>query len=166
VYNYRFLKAALRREVERAARYGHVFSVIMIDVDHLKLYNEVHGHLQGSEVLRRLAAILAGSSRAIDLVAKYGGDEFLIILPQTRADGAMIMGGRICESVAAATFPHCRCGDMTVSVGVASFPEHGTTMETLLAAADEALFRAKRAGRNCVQVAEAPGHPGRTAEVA
>jgi diguanylate cyclase (GGDEF)-like protein len=76
VYNYRFMKAALRREVERASRYGQVFSILMIDVDRLKEFNEKHGHLEGSDLLRRLSGILSGTSRAIDLVSKYGGDEF------------------------------------------------------------------------------------------
>ncbi len=166
VYNYRFLKAALRREVERASRYGQVFSIIMLDVDHLKMYNEEHGHLGGSQLLRDLAAILANSSRAIDLVAKYGGDEFLVILPQTRTDGGVTMGNRIREAVAVSEFTGCKPGDITVSVGVASFPEHGATMEALLAAADESLFRAKRAGRNCVIAAEEPGNPARIPELA
>ena len=166
VYNYRFLKTALRREVARASRYGQTFSIIMIDVDHLKRYNEVHGHLGGSELLRQLAAILANNSRAIDLVAKYGGDEFLIILPQTRLDGAVSMGERITQAVANTAFPHCRPKDITVSIGVASFPQHGATMETLLAAADEALFRAKRAGRNCVLSAEGAGRSGRMNDAA
>ena len=166
VYNYRFLKTALRREVARASRYGQTFSVIMIDVDHLKRYNEEHGHLGGSELLRQLAGILARNSRAIDLVAKYGGDEFLIILPQTRLDGAASMGHRICTAVADAAFPHCVPGTITVSIGVASFPQHGATMEALLAAADAALFVAKRQGRNCVVSAESPGNPGRISEAA
>ena len=166
LYNYRFLKTALRREVARASRYGQTFSIIMIDVDHLKKYNEQHGHLGGSELLRQLAGILARNSRAIDLVAKYGGDEFLVILPQTRMDGAVSMGERTCASVAACAFPHCEPGAITVSMGVASFPQNGATMESLLAAADEALFRAKRQGRNCVVTAGLPALPNRLNEAA
>ena len=153
LYNFRFLKAALRREIERASRYGQVFSIIMIDVDHLKRYNDDHGHLGGSELLRQLAAILSQSSRAIDLVAKYGGDEFMVILPQTRLEGAVTMASRIRSAVASTAFPHCNPGDMTVSVGVASFPQHGDSVETLVGAADRALFQAKRNSRNCVVTA-------------
>jgi diguanylate cyclase (GGDEF)-like protein len=159
LYNFRFLKTALRREMERAARYGQVFSIIMIDVDHLKRYNDEHGHLGGSELLRQLAAILSASSRAIDLVAKYGGDEFLVILPQTRLEGAATMANRIRQAVADTPFPHCRPGEMTISVGVASYPQHGDTLQTLVAAADAALFKAKRSSRNCVVAAENPGTP-------
>lgn len=166
VYNYRFMKAALRREVERSSRYGQVFSILMIDVDRLKEFNEKHGHLEGSDLLRRLAGILSRSSRAIDLVSKYGGDEFLLILPQTNTEGAVVMGRRVCAAVAETPFPYSKPGDITVSVGVASFPQHGASMETLLAASDEALFEAKRAGRNCVMAATRPGQPDRIPQAA
>ena len=166
VYNYRFMKAALRREVERSSRFGQIFSIMMLDVDRLKEFNEKHGHLEGSDLLRRLAGILSRSSRAIDLVSKYGGDEFLLILPQTNIEGAVVMGRRICAAVAETAFPFCRPGDITVSAGVASFPQHGATMETLLAAADETLFEAKRAGRNCVMVANRPGQANRIPKAA
>jgi len=166
IYNYRFMKAALSREVERASRYSQVFSILMLDVDHLKRYNERFGHLQGSALLKRLARILSERSRAIDLVAKYGGDEFLIILPQTRPDGALAMAKRLVAAVAAEPFSHCEPGEITISIGVASFPQHGATMEALLAASDEALFRAKDAGRNCVLAADGPGQPGRIPEAA
>jgi diguanylate cyclase (GGDEF)-like protein len=166
VYNYRFLKAALQREVERASRYGQVFSILMIDVDHLKKYNEVNGHLRGSELLRQLAAILSERSRAIDLVAKYGGDEFLIILPQTNTGGAEKMGWRICKAVEQATFCHADPGQITVSTGVSSFPHHGATVQTLLATADQALFEAKGKGRNCVVSACGPASPARLPDAA
>ena len=113
-----------------------------------------------------LAGILARSSRAIDLVAKYGGDEFLVILPQTRTEGAVTMGNRIRQAVAETAFAGCQAGEITVSVGVASIPEHGATMEALLAASDEALFRAKEAGRNSVVAADRPGNPARVPELA
>jgi len=159
LYNFRFLKAALSREMERAGRYGQVFSIIMCDVDHLKRYNDIHGHLGGSELLRQLAAIVSKSSRAIDLVAKYGGDEFMVILPQTRLEGALTMANRIRAAVAETAFPHCKPGEMTISVGVASFPQHGDQVETLVGAADSALFKAKRQSRNCVIAADGQSTP-------
>jgi diguanylate cyclase (GGDEF)-like protein len=166
LYNFRFLKTALKREMERASRYGQVFSIIMIDVDHLKRYNDQHGHLAGSDLLQQLAGILSRSSRAIDLVAKYGGDEFLIILPQTRLDGAVSMANRIRIAVEESAFRLCKAGEMTISVGVASYPQHGNTVKGLVAAADKALFTAKRLTRNCVQAAVSPGDAEETTEAA
>jgi len=153
VYNYRFLKTALRKEVKRAGRFGHEFSILMIDVDNLKKYNERNGHLRGSELLRRVGRQLLDNSRGADLVAKYGGDEFMVILPHTGPDGAAIMGERIRKAVADASFINAETGDITISIGIAVFPGHGRSVEDLVASADDALFRAKRAGRNCVQTA-------------
>jgi diguanylate cyclase (GGDEF)-like protein len=166
VYNYRFLKAALQREVERASRYRQVFSILMIDVDHLKKFNEANGHLRGSELLRQLAAILSDKSRAIDLVAKYGGDEFLIILPQTNTGGAENMGWRIGKAVEKAHFSHAKPGQITISTGVSSYPQHGASAQTLLASADQALFEAKRKGRNCVVAARGRASAARLTDAA
>jgi diguanylate cyclase (GGDEF)-like protein len=150
VYNFRFLKSALRREIKRAGRYRQDLGLIMVDVDNLKTYNDQHGHLRGSFLLREMAALFAAQVRTWDLVAKYGGDEFTVILPQTDGPGALIAAERLRLAVEAHAFPLARPGEITVSLGVAAFPNDGLTGSTLLDAADRALYQAKRQGRNRV----------------
>jgi diguanylate cyclase (GGDEF)-like protein len=152
-YNYRYLGQALRREIHRAARFQHPLSVLMLDVDHLKAYNERFGHLHGSRVLKLLAEELLAGTRDIDILAKYGGDEFLLILPHTDKAGAQVVADRMRRRVAARAFPPLECGAMTCSVGVATFPDDADRAETLIGAADQALFEAKRRGRNQVVAA-------------
>jgi len=153
VYNYRFLKTALRREVRRAVRYKQDLAVIMIDVDNLKSYNDRHGHLRGSYLLREMAGLLAQQVRSWDLVAKYGGDEFTIILPQTPMAGAMIAADRLRAAIADHGFPLVAPGTITISLGVATLPEDGESGGTLIRAADRALYLAKRNGRNRIESA-------------
>jgi len=163
VYNYRFLKMALRREVKRAARFGQTFSILMIDVDNLKHYNDQNGHLRGSEVLRTVAQILVREARSIDLVAKYGGDEFVAILPQTAREGALVLADRVKVAVEQTAFPLVPPGVITVSLGVATYPANGITAGELLEAADLALYAAKQSGKNQVQSAgNDPGAAPRT----
>ncbi len=155
VYNYRFLKMALRREVKRAARFSQCFSILMIDVDNLKKYNDRNGHLRGSEVLRQVANILTREARSIDLVAKYGGDEFVVILPQTTREGALVLAERVKTATETASFPLVESGVITVSLGVATYPENGVTAGELLESADIALYAAKQSGKNRVSLAAA-----------
>ncbi|HEX7078005.1 MAG TPA: sensor domain-containing diguanylate cyclase [Candidatus Eisenbacteria bacterium] len=154
VYNYRFLKMALKREVKRAARFSQKFSLLMIDVDNLKIYNDQNGHLRGSEVLRIVAQILTREARSIDLVAKYGGDEFVVICPQTAREGACVLAERIKQSVETTSFPLVPPGVITVSLGVATYPVNGISAGELLEAADIALYAAKTAGKNRVSSAQ------------
>lgn len=155
VYNFRFLKMALRREVKRAARFSQRFSVLMLDVDNLKRYNDQNGHLRGSEVLRMIAQIVVREARSIDLVAKYGGDEFVVILPQTSREGAWVLADRVKLAVETTAFPLVPPGIITVSLGVATYPDNGITAGELLEGADIALYSAKQSGKNRVSWAGA-----------
>jgi diguanylate cyclase (GGDEF)-like protein len=150
VYNYRFLKTALRREMQRAKRFRQPFALIMADVDSLKGYNDRFGHLRGSHLLRELAQILSKQVRGMDLIAKYGGDEFTAILPQTPRVGARAVAERLRASVAEHTFPNVKQGEITISLGLSLFPEDGIQPGSLIGAADAALYAAKQRGRNCV----------------
>jgi diguanylate cyclase (GGDEF)-like protein len=153
VYNYRFLKTALRREIKRALRYRQDLSVIMIDVDNLKSYNDRHGHLRGSYLLREMAGLLAAQVRSWDLVAKYGGDEFTIILPQTPMEGALAAAERVRGAIESHAFPLVPAGTITISLGVATFPHDAESGSTLIRASDRALYLAKRMGRNRIECA-------------
>jgi diguanylate cyclase (GGDEF)-like protein len=151
VYNYRFLKTALRREMKRAQRFGQQLSLIMIDVDNLKAYNDCHGHLRGSFLLKEIASLFASQVRSWDLVAKYGGDEFTLILPQTEREGALVVAERLRAVVSGHTFPLADPGSVTVSLGVATFPDDADAAGSLIEAADRALYLAKQRGRNRVE---------------
>src|SRR5262249_38211969 len=135
-------------EMKRAARFGQELSLVMLDVDNLKDYNDRHGHLRGSSVLKRVARLLAEQVRSFDLIAKYGGDEFTLILPQTGREGALAVAERMRMAVAAHAFPLAPPGNITISLGVASFPVDARDGRELLRAADAALYRAKQEGRN------------------
>ena len=151
VYNYRFLKSALKREIKRAGRFEQQLSIVMIDVDNLKGYNDRNGHMRGSLLLREIAGLFAKQVRSWDLVAKYGGDEFTLILPQTGRDGALVAAERMRAAVAGHTFPLTAPGSITISLGVAVFPDDATDSLSLIRASDVALYTAKRNGRNRVE---------------
>jgi diguanylate cyclase (GGDEF)-like protein len=147
LFNHKHLMATLASEVARAERHKHPLSILMIDVDHFKEYNDRFGHQMGDKLLADIAAIFKQTTRSIDYAARYGGDEFLLLLHEVAADDAMQLADRVRSKVAAARFEP---GDhkVTVSIGVASYPEHGDTAGAVIAAADAGLYKAKRGGRN------------------
>jgi diguanylate cyclase (GGDEF)-like protein/PAS domain S-box-containing protein len=137
--NYRRLSEGLELEIKRSDRTGRNFALLMFDLDQMKLINDRHGHLTGNRALCRLADIFRYSCRSIDTAARYGGDEFAIVLPETSAKEAEVVGKRICERL---------CSDreepqLTVSVGKSVYPEDGTTIDELFHAADRALYQMK-----------------------
>ena len=155
VYNHRTFQERLGQEIARANRYSRPLSLLMIDVDHFKLYNDTYGHPQGDIVLQDLARLLQEMSRTSDTVARYGGEEFAIILPETDSVSAQKIGERLREQVERYAFPgkeHMPGGTLTVSIGVATYASIHSK-DDLLQAADMALYTAKRAGRNRVCLA-------------
>jgi two-component system, cell cycle response regulator len=153
LHNHRHFQEALATEVERASRHGHAFSLIFIDVDHFKNYNDSHGHLEGDYLLRALATAISGRVRRTDLVARYGGEEFIVILPETSKTDALSLAEEVRRHIEHFPF-HGRevqpAGSITVSIGVSSFPGDGNDAQNLIKKADLALYNAKGQGRNRV----------------
>lgn len=157
--NRRSMMDSLAREVIRSRRMGHRFAVIMIDIDHFKKYNDTHGHLAGDSLLVKTGALFKESTRSMDLVARYGGEEFLLVLPEHGVAAAMEVAERIRSKVSSVTTDGNNAKEpLTVSIGVAIYPDNGTTPGALIASADAALYEAKKRGRNQVNIADAsPG---------
>ena len=155
LYNHRHLHERLSLEVERSQRSGLPLSLLMLDVDHFKQFNDTFGHPAGDEVLRQLARVLNDTRRANDVVARYGGEEFAVILVDTAKFTAAKVAERVRERIALHDFSDAaqKAGKISVSIGVATFPDDGTDAEGLVRAADTALYAAKRAGRNRVVLA-------------
>ena len=149
-FNRRALADKLVQEIERANRYGTQLACLMIDVDNFKQINDAHGHLAGDVVLRQLGGILRREQRAVDIVARFGGEEFVVILPETVSGGARIFAERIIRKVA--SHPFGEGGQpihVTVSVGIACYPDDRVQdSESLLKLADQNLYKAKQDGRN------------------
>ncbi len=154
VYNARFLLQATDREIERAGRYGRPLSVLFLDLDRFKLVNDRYGHLVGSSVLRQLSRVLHDCIRSVDTLARYGGDEFTMLLVDTDLAQASDVAERIRRTVAGTLFEGGGTPiQLSISIGVATFPQHGRSRDQLLDTADKAMYRAKSNGRDCVATA-------------
>ena len=155
LYNRRYLEEVLDREIRRAGRAAQSLGILMIDLDHFKRFNDTYGHDAGDAVLRETAAFLLKNVRAEDFVCRFGGEEFVVILPTADLDGSRARGERLRSKMRELTIMHLgkSLGMVTLSVGVATFPAHGMSPKELMAAADGALYEAKRGGRNQVAVA-------------
>ena len=156
LYNSRYLNLVLRRESKRASRSGRPLSLLFLDLDGFKQVNDTHGHLAGSKALVEAAAIIRGSARETDVAARFGGDEFSVILPDTGRDGAVSVAERIRDRINACQF---LASDglsihLTASIGVATLPDVAASAEELLRAADVAMYRVKDAGKNGIHIAQ------------
>jgi diguanylate cyclase (GGDEF)-like protein len=149
IFNRRFFELRIMEEIERARRYGTGMAVIMADIDQFKRLNDEFGHVLGDEVLRQVSSLFHQQLRKIDVVCRYGGEEFGILLTQTDAHHAMNVAEKLRKMVAGWQFPGVP-RTVTISAGTAAFPDHGTGRDDLVRAADSALYAAKQAGRNKV----------------
>lgn len=161
LYNRRFMEESLYRELRRAAREEGSVGVLMIDLDNFKALNDAYGHATGDVALRTIADFLKAAIRAGDIASRYGGEEFVVVLPKASLDDAVVRAEALrtgLRSLGGSPSPN-QIPSVTISIGVAAFPDHGADSDGLLAAADRALYRAKAQGRDRVAVAQAGDPP-------
>lgn len=158
LHNARYLRQFLLNEIRRARRYGNSVAALFLDLDDFKRVNDAHGHLAGSHVLMEMAAVILSSIRDTDAVARYGGDEFVIVLPDTGMELAGTVAERIRSMIAAHSFNGGRnlTLSLTASFGVAAFPQHASSPQQLIACADRAMYEAKAARKDCVRFSTEP----------
>jgi len=161
LYNRRFLERRMEEELARSSRHGLKLSIMMLDLDSFKLYNDLCGHQAGDIALKKVSDVFRRSVREMDIVTRYGGEEFCILLPDTPKIDAMFVAERIRYGIEHELFPggeRLPLGCMTVSIGISSFPDNGSSANDLIASADAALYQAKSAGRNKIIVSsDIPG---------
>lgn len=150
LYNRRYLDEVLEREINRSSRHGLAFCLLFLDVDNFKQINDQHGHHVGDEVLKDIGAIIRRSIRIEDIAGRFGGEEFVIVMPETDIEGARIFGNRLLDAVRSYTFP--RTLRVTLSGGIAAFPTHASTVKELLEKSDKALYFSKYSGKDRLNV--------------
>ncbi|UCD34503.1 MAG: diguanylate cyclase [Nitrospiraceae bacterium] len=152
IYNRRFINEFLMKEIEKSSRHGRKFSIVMCDLDNFKQINDIHGHLAGDIVLKSVADIIISSIRICDVAGRYGGDEFVIILPETPGEGAAVVMDKLRQQIGSAVILSSSGAPIgiTASFGIAVFPDNGTSPDDLLIASDSGLYRAKSLGKNRV----------------
>jgi diguanylate cyclase (GGDEF)-like protein len=150
------MEESLEREVRRSARSGGPLGIVMLDIDHLKAFNDAHGHPAGDALLAALGAFLRAHVRAEDIACRYGGEEFTLILPDASLEATRERAEEIRDRIGKLVVPYRggSLGPVTLSLGVAGFPQHGAVGQDILLVADAALYRAKHEGRDRVVVAE------------
>src|SRR4029078_4922247 len=155
LYNSRYLNLSLRRETKRAVRTNRALSMLFIDLDGFKAVNDTYGHMYGSRALVEAAAVIRSSARETDVVARFGGDEFAGIPPETDSEGATMVAERIRDRIAAHSFLTADRLDvrLTASVGIAPLPDVAASAEELMQAADKAMYKVKVTGKNCIYLA-------------
>ncbi len=149
LYNHRYLHERLSEELHRARELGRPLTALFCDLDHFKRYNDANGHSAGDAVLREVAQLIEQSVRSIDIAARYGGEEFVVLLVETSREAALVVAERIRERIRAAGFS-AHGTPLTVSIGIAGYPEDAERREALLDKADWAMYLAKRRGRDQV----------------
>lgn len=147
LFNSRHFYNQIEQEVNRYNRYKRVFSILLIDVDHFKHFNDKYGHLEGDRILRRVARLITSCMRTMDTAYRYGGEEFTVLLPETSCDAALTVAERIKESVSSETLDYINDSQVTVSIGVTEYSEMDTVSD-LVKRADHAMYIAKQKGRN------------------
>lgn len=153
LYNRRYFESVLKKELTEQKRYGQAVSCLMIDVDHFKEVNDTHGHEAGDSVLKELGEILKSSLREVDTVARWGGEEFSIMMPHTDRKGALVTAERVLKDIRGRKFEKLPGSPVTVSIGIACMSKEINTADKLFNAADLALYEAKRNGRNRIEIA-------------